>query len=160
MKKIKNLSGAILESIVYSISGGIFVLIIFLIEECYERSQDVPGFPPNINQSIGLLWILLGLFFSSLLCSLLFRKATKFLFLKWSFLLIFSTVTPVLMQMIFLINNSNIIDNLQMYSIEDIYGTAGISLFTKLFTALIPFVFLFAGCQKLLENRKKRNIFS
>ncbi len=160
MQKTGNLSSLILKSIVYSILGGLFVIAMFLIEECFNRSQETTVFPTQTEQSIGLIWILLGLSFSSLFCNLLFRKTAKFFFLKWFFLLLLSTVTSVLMQMTFLINHSTIIENLQTYSTEDIYGTVGIRLFVKLLIALTPFIFLFEGCQVLFANLKKRNAFS
>lgn len=160
MQKIKNLSALILEGILYSILGGLFVLIILLIEESFTRSREVSSFPVQVEQSVGLLWILLGLSFSSIFCNLLFGKTARFFFIKGFFLLILSIVTPVLMQMTFLINHSTMIENLQVYASEDIYGTIGIRLFIKLSIALTPFIFLFEGCKLFFENLKKQNAFS
>ncbi len=160
MQKTKKLPALVLESIIYSISGGLFVIAIFLIEESFSKSQQISGFPVQIERSVGLLWILLGLGFSSLFCNLVFRKTTRFHFLKLFFLLLLSTFTSVLMQMTFLINHSTIIENLQIYSTEDIYGAIGITLFTKLLIALTPFVFLFEVCKLFIENLQNRNTLS
>jgi hypothetical protein len=160
MQKTKKLSVLVLESIVYSILGGFFVIAVFLIEESFSRSQQISGFPVQTEQSVSLLWILLGLSFSSLFCNLVFRKTARFYFLKLFFLLLLSTVTSVLMQMTFLINHSTMIENLQVYSTEDIYGAIGITLFTKLLIALTPFVFLFEVCKLFIENLKNRNTLS
>jgi hypothetical protein len=159
MQKNRNLFSLFWESIIYAVSGGIIVGLIFGIEDYVARSRiNNSGFGGDyVSNSIGMLWVLLGLGFSALLWNLVFRKTTKYFFLKWFFISITSTISTVLMQMAFLISNHDMTLK-EIISAHDIPYLLGFSSMLNLFTILTPFTFLFAVCLLLINKRQNQSL--
>ncbi len=144
----KKISGSVLEGICFGILGTIFVLLIFLLQDYFTSPNltdiNFPDDSPKVT--IGLAWLFLGLSISAIFWNVVFRKNTNRFFLKWVLIVISSSITPVLMQMTFLIYRND-------YSWKLLDGWWIINLILM----LVPFTFLFANRGSLIEKIQSRN---
>jgi len=150
-KEIK-LFGLVLEGICYGILGTAFVIPIFIFLEAVSQnnftshnSTDISFGDDSLKITIGLAWLLLGLSISAIFWSIVFRKRTDNFFLKWFLILMSSSISPVLLQMAFLI-----------YRNDNSWKLLGVSWMSSLFLMLAPFTFLFANRQLIIEKIQNR----
>ncbi|HEX8286525.1 MAG TPA: hypothetical protein VF556_00930 [Pyrinomonadaceae bacterium] len=160
MRKFKELSILLLESVSYGFLGTLFVSCVLLIEDFYTRISIMPGFSLDYGErGIPPGGVLIGATISVVFWNLLFGRIIKSALIRWSLILVTSSISALLIQVTALIYlDDNAIDQLiAVYAFGGVLELLGVSLMIKLFIILTPFTILFASCHWLIRKIQKRN---
>lgn len=160
MQKLKEILLSLLEAIAYGFFGSVFVLIVLLIEDFLTRAPLMPGFPLGYGErGIPPGGVLIGGTISVIFWNLLLGRIIKIASIRWFLILITTSITALLMQMAFLIYESDwtIAEVISRYLPEGVSELLGVPLMIKLFIILTPFTFLFANRHSLIKKMQKRN---
>ncbi len=163
MQKSNNSTSSILEAAKYGFLGTFYVVSVLIAEEFFEKLLSTNnGFAVDyVEESLGIPPLLLGLFVSAVLGTLLFSKITKHLLLKWLFILAISSALVVILQKSFLIYyyNAPVAESLfELFKFE--WKRLSMWWIIKLFVILAPFTALFASRHFLFNKFKSRTLLN
>ncbi|MCU0240383.1 MAG: hypothetical protein MUC29_13165 [Pyrinomonadaceae bacterium] len=153
---VKKFGFSILDAIVYSVLGSIISVAIIdiqmsfsihTIKEFFGAKQQIIVAGPNCSPrySLGLLWALLGLFIPIFIGDLFLEKSTNLFSRKWIFVVIISSILPIIFAVNFL---PFLTDN--QFEVD-------FNCFFWIFLALMPFTFFYAKFPLLIERFRNKN---
>lgn len=154
----------ILEAISYGFFGTVFVIFCDFVNFALTQPNCPFGFSCDtyIKRGIPLGLVFFGNLLSVLFIKFLFDSVIKSGFVKWSWILVITSITTILMQTVFIISRSDFAfgEIMSMHSgIELMEEVFGLSLMLKLFLFLAPFTILFANRRTLSEKIKANNYY-
>ena len=155
MRRLKELSISFLEAVSYGFLSAVFVLCVLLIEDFYTRISIMPGFSLGYGErGIPPGGVLIGATISVVFWNLLFGRIIKSALIRWSLILVTSSISALCIQLVALIYlGYNTIDQIiAVYESDGVLELLGVSLMIKLFMILTPFTILFASCHSLINH--------
>ena len=151
---------SIKESVVYGVLSSGFVLIVLLIEELFTKVSCEPGFScGGAERGIPIGCVFIGTTLSVFVLKSIFGHIRKSGFVKWLSILIISSFTSILFQMIFLIyfGSMTVAQIISNYVPDGINELFAVRLMIKLFLILLPFTILYANRFLIIEIITNRN---
>lgn len=138
-----------LEAISFGILGTVLTVWVYLLQESLSKPDstgEIVFADDSVKTTVGLAWLILGLSVSALFWNIVFRKQTDNFSPKWALILISSSISPVLMQMIFL-----------DYLHDGAWKLLGADWMISLLLILAPFTLLFANRRFFIEKIQNRS---